>query len=255
MKNLCTVVRVAGATAMLFLYACDSGNSPPTNDNPLNNPPVARDDVLNNIPEIQPSLAITTLLDNDEDPDGDAIIILSVDGSNTTGRVELDASRGVRYFLDGQFEFLQQLEAASDSFRYTISDTAGGTAEATVTLNIVGVNDRPVTQDDTATVSQLGTVQIDVLGNDSDIDTLDQLVISNVTVPQENLGLVTVNQGGTSLTYDPNGAFNLAAGETVTETFTYEANDQQGIRLNNAGTNLDRISTNTASVTVTITDQ
>ena len=76
-----------------------------------------------------------------------------------------------------------------------------------------------------------------VLDNDSDADQ-DPLSISNVNT-SSTTGLVTNNGNGT-FNYDPNGQFEgLAAGETVTDRFSYTVSDGNG-------------GSDTATVTVTI---
>jgi VCBS repeat-containing protein len=55
-----------------------------------------------------------------------------------------------------------------DRFTYTVSDGKGGTATATLTLNIAGANTPPVAQPDTVSTNEDTPVTFPVLGNDSD---------------------------------------------------------------------------------------
>ena len=78
------------------------------------------------------------------------------------------------------------------------------------------------------TTTENETVFIDVLGNDSDVDLTDTLIINSV-VQSESGGEVVIASDGTGLYFDPLSDFDyLAEGETTTVTFTYTVDDQQG---------------------------
>ncbi|MEP2707925.1 MAG: Ig-like domain-containing protein, partial [Roseibium sp.] len=78
----------------------------------------------------------------------------------------------------------------------------------------------------------------DLLANDSDVDTGAVLTVTGVSATSANGAPVTL--AGTDITYDPNVVFNyLAAGETVTDSFTYTVTDDKG-------------ATDTATVTLTV---
>lgn len=88
----------------------------------------------------------------------------------------------------------------TDSFIATVSDGNGRSATATVTIIVNSLNDVPVAQNDTAVTKEGKSINISVLGNDSDADG-DLLTVTNVTQP--NHGTVTINADG-KLTYTPN---------------------------------------------------
>ena len=178
------------------------------------------------------------MLDNDSDPNaGDTLTVESVDDTGTTGSVSL-VGGVVSYDPNGQFESLAVGETDTDSFTYTVSDGNGGTDTATVTITINGANDGPVASDDAAGVGEDGpAVDINVLDNDTDVDTSDTLTVDSVD-DTGTTGSVTLVGGVVS--YDPNGQFeSLSAGETDTDSFTYTVSDGNG-------------GTDTATVTITI---
>src|SRR4029450_3877754 len=96
-----------------------------------------------------------------------------------------------------------------------VSDGNGGTDTATVTVTVTPVNDAPVANDDTASVVEDGSVTVNVLGNDSDIDN-DTLTVTAVT--QGANGAVTLNP----VTYTPSPNF------FGTDSFTYTISDGTG---------------------------
>lgn len=100
-----------------------------------------------------------------------------------------------------------------------ISDTA------TITIVVEGVNDAPVAVDDGGGTLEGFAIDIDVLGNDSDIDG-DVLSVDSVTQPAK--GSVTINGDGT-LAFDPGSDFDaLNTGESETVTFSYTVADGNG---------------------------
>jgi VCBS repeat-containing protein len=193
-------------------------------------PPNAVDDAYTTDEDTQlAKTALTGLLLNDSDPEGDPISI-TAHTEPAHGDLTLNADGSFTYDPDPDYN-------GGDSFGYTLSDTHT-TDTATVTLTVTAVNDAPDAVDDGPSVSEDSTGDtVDVLGNDTDVDA-DTLTVTGVDTTGTS-GTVTNN--GTDVTYDPNGAFeSLAAGETDTDTFTYTIADGNG-------------GTDTATVTVTIT--
>jgi uncharacterized repeat protein (TIGR01451 family) len=89
------------------------------------------------------SFTTANVLTNDTDPNGDVLTILSINTTGTKGMVTNNADGTFSYDPNGQFEDLVEGESATDSFTYTVSDGAGGTDSATVTITITGMNDEP----------------------------------------------------------------------------------------------------------------
>ena len=79
---------------------------------------------------------------NDFDPDVyDLLLVTEVDTSRTVGAVTRWGPRGAfTYDPNGQFDYLQPGESATDSLTYTVSDACGDNATATVTMTITGVD-------------------------------------------------------------------------------------------------------------------
>jgi hypothetical protein len=114
----------------------------------------------------------------------------------------------------------------TDSFTYTVTDGAL-TDTATVTVTVSAVNDAPVAAADAPSTSEDTAVTIDVLANDSDVES-DPLSVDSVTQPANG----TVVNNGTDVTYTPDADWNGS------DSFTY--------------TVTDGVLTDTATVTVTV---
>ena len=97
-------------------------------------PIVTNDGPITIVEDTPATIAAATLLANDNDPDGDAIIINGV--SNAVG--------GTAVLTGGSITFTPDADhTGAASFDYTVSDGLGGTATATATLDVVPVNDAP----------------------------------------------------------------------------------------------------------------
>ncbi|MEH6542845.1 MAG: VCBS domain-containing protein, partial [Porticoccaceae bacterium] len=132
--------------------------------------------------------------------------------------------------------------ADTETFTYTIQDSTGDTATATVVFTIVDTV--PIAVDDTNSVtedSQVSIIDGDVLANDiSDADVPLSFISWGPETAQ--YGDITLNPDGTysySLTNGHPAVDALDDGETLTETFTYTMSDSDG-------------SQDTATLTITI---
>ena len=172
---------------------------------PVNDVPVAQDDSGSTQEDVPVTLGI---LANDIDPDGDVLTIQSVTQPGR-GTVVSSGSNATYTPEPGFF--------GTDSFQYTVSDGAGGTDQATVTVTVTAVNDAPAAKDDSGTTEEEVAITIDVLANDSDPDG-DTLTVQSVTQPAN--GTVAILDG--RLTYTP------APGFHGIDTFTYTASDGNG---------------------------
>ena len=112
-----------------------------TDDEPGNNPPLAFNDIFE-ATEDGGGIRLGVLA-NDTDPDaGDALAVVAVSIAGTKGSVALTRGR-VSYDPEDAFDSLNADQTATDTFRYTITDGAGGESTATVTIEITGVDDPP----------------------------------------------------------------------------------------------------------------
>lgn len=206
-----------------------------TDDDPV----VAIDDTIDGINEGDGTLDISSVIENDQ---GSGLQITAVFTETTMGVATLVDGQ-LRYEPGDAFEVLGGTEEVQDQFVYQITDRFGATATATVTLNVSGINDRPVANDDT--IGQAFTagdasrdLTAEILSNDLDIDQDSTLTISRLETTG-TLGSVQLVDG--TILYAPGAAFDdLAPGQTVLDQFVYELLDDGG-------------QTDTATVTVSIT--
>ena len=170
---------------------------------------------------------VLEVLGNDRDADaGQTLRIAAVDTSGTSGSVSI-AGDGLSLSYTPAPDFDR-----TDSFRYTLQDSAGSCFPATVTVTVSGTPDAPRAAADSASVAQNSSNNIiDVLANDSDPDSGDTLSISALGTPDQG-GTVAISNNAVS--YTP------AADFTGTERFSYTISDSTG-------------GTDTATVTVTVT--
>ncbi len=246
----------SGATATATLTVTITG----TNDAPVANADAAA------VQEDVTLAAAGDVLANDTDVDaGDTKTVSLVNGAagnvgaavaGTYGSVTIAANGTYTYSLNNAAAIVQALAAGqtvTDAFTYQVSDGSGATATATLTVTITGTNDAPVANADAAAVQEDVTLAAagDVLANDTDVDAGDTKTVSLVNGAAGNVGAAVAGTYG-SVTIAANGTYTyslnnaaaivqaLAAGQTVTDAFTYQVSDGSG-------------ATATATLTVTIT--
>jgi len=205
------------------------------------------------------------VLVNDTDIDtGDTLTVSAVNGQTANvgqtielasgAKLLLNAEGSYRYDTNGAFRDLAQGQSRTDSFTYTVMDSAGATSTATVTLTVTGVNNAPVAVADSATTTATqkitATGNAGLLTNDTDIDSGDRAQrVTAVNGTAASVGSAITLASGAKLTvavdgsyiYDPNGAFGtLGAGQTTTDSFSYTVADGFG-----------RTAVGTATITIT----
>ncbi|WP_420629758.1 Ig-like domain-containing protein [Candidatus Leptofilum sp.] len=172
------------------------------------------------------SLPADGLLDNDTDPENDSLSVTASDATSSMGAAVSVNSDGTFSYDPTGSATIQALDAGdntADTFDYTISDGDTGTDTGTVTINLTGVNDAPVSTNDGA-YNATEDVQLNVnraagvLVNDTDVDADDIGNLTAVVNTTTSNGTLTLNADG-SFTYMPNTNYNGS------DSFTYFAND------------------------------
>ncbi len=186
--------------------------------NPVNDPPVANNDIY--ALDEGATFSVDTangLLVNDTDADinpADTLIVSTTPlVAPLYGSLTLNADGSFTYTHDGS-------ETTSDSFQYQMSD--GSTiGTATVNLTINPVNDPPAAVDDSGfSVNEgevMGVIAPGLLGNDTDAEN-NPLTIDLTPVSGPANGTLNLSADG-SFTYTHDGS------ETTSDTFTYKVSD------------------------------
>ncbi len=165
------------------------------------------------------SLTFDPVTPNDTDADGDPLSVIAV-STPLHGVATITAGGMITYVPHADY-------FGPDSFTYTVSDGAL-TDIATVTVDVLAVQDAPQPQADSVTVSEDQRVTVNVLANDQEVD---GETLTVVLVDQPRHGTATINPNGT-ITYIPDADFNGS------DSFSYTVSDG--------------VETTTATVTVTV---
>ncbi|UPT66743.1 MAG: Ig-like domain-containing protein [Sphingobacteriales bacterium JAD_PAG50586_3] len=171
------------------------------NVTPINDPPVAN---LDTVSTNEDTPVVISVPSNDTDVDGnlDPTSVTVVDQPNN-GTVIIDPVTGdITYTPNPNFNGV-------DTLIYSICDTGLPVLcdTALVIINVNPVNDPPIANQDNATTPEDTNVDINVPGNDTDVDgNLDPTTVT--IVDQPNNGTVTINPVTGVITYDPNPNFN-----------------------------------------------
>ena len=242
-----TVTDAAGATSSTTLTVTVHG---------ANDAPVAVADTGTAVEAGTSAGATATgnVLTNDTDVDGgDSRTVSALSGgavgsafAGSYGSLTLNADGSYSYAVDDANASVQALRQASDTltdvFTYTVTDAAGATSQTTLTITVQGANDAPVAVADTGSATEAGAAagagaSGNVLTNDTDVDGGDSKTVSALsggTVGSAFAGAygsLTLNADG-SYSYaadNGNAAVDaLAAGQSLTDVFTYTVTDTAG---------------------------
>ncbi len=162
-------------------------------------------------------LAVTDV----DDPlhSGSTIEILSSTGLGSVSTQAIPGGYQLTYGAAAQHDHLGVGESEEVSVVYRVTDAFGAVSnEATVLLDIHGQNDAPVANAEEAEAIVGTPVLIDVLANDTDVDTNDVLTVVSATAGN---GTVTIGDGGV-LTYTAAPAFS------GTDIINYQIADGNG---------------------------
>ncbi|HEU5036360.1 MAG TPA: Ig-like domain-containing protein [Nocardioides sp.] len=193
-----------GTSLETFTYTVNGGSTATvTVTVTCDTPPVAVDD---NATVLEDSGATAVdVLANDTDSDGGPKSVASITPPAHGTVVITGGGTGLTYQPDADY-------CGPDSFTYTI---APGSSAATVSVTVTCVDDAPVAVDDDLTVAEDGTLVLDLLSNDTDIDGGPESAVL-VTGPAN--GTLTLAADGTG-TYHPNPNY------CGTDSFTYKASN------------------------------
>ena len=216
-----------------------------------NNAPVAVADEYNTyegVPSIfNDGIEYQSILFNDSDPENDPHQVYTV--NNGVSRTIVGNYGTFIWSANGSWTFNQNLEATDSLYQneyveliypYTNFDGVTASDPSVITINIIGVNDAPVANDNYLEIFEdVISITIDtnqpeaLLSNDSDVDGDDFSVISvegstSQTVTGD-VGILNWSPDG-SYTYTPDrdSVQQLAEGQSITDIFTYVILDDFG---------------------------
>ena len=163
---------------------------------------------------------------------GDVPTGTDVDGTVVNYQLVDDVSEGSLVFNDdGSYSFtpgtdfdnLAVNESRDITFTYTATDNDSGVSEAkTITITVTGTNDAPVANTESTTLVEDGSVVIDVVGNDTDVDgSIDPTSVVITTQPTN--GSLSVNAVTGEVTYTGNANYNGP------DSFEYTVADNNGL--------------------------
>lgn len=131
------------------------------------------------------------VLANDHAPEALPTVVIT--DAPTNGSAVASPDGTVDYVHDGS-------ETVADSFSYRLDDPMGSSAEVEVSVTITAVNDAPIAADDSAAVVENRSVDVEVLANDTDADSLLDGSGLSIVAGGTNGSCAVV---GTTLRYSP----------------------------------------------------
>ena len=204
-----------------------------------NVPPIATNDTATTPEDTPVTVAVLT---NDSDPDNDPLIITSARADN--GTVVVNADGTVTFTPNPDFNGVANVT-------YVISDGQGGIATATLTIDVMGVNDAPLSVDIPDVTNQDNqSVSIATASFFSDIDG-DDLTITAAGLPagltiNPATGIISgtidrdASQGGVGGVYTVTLTADDGNGGTVSQDFTWTVTNPAPTAVNdNAVTDED----------------
>ena len=178
-------------------------------------------------------------------------LVWSGSQSGAFGELTVNANGSYSYAVNAAAVNALQLGSnPSESFTATVTDSKGATDTRTITINLVGADDTPVAQADTANATEAGGVAnakpgIDPIGNvlqnDSDPDLNDSKTVTSVSAAGAGIvgGLTAGTYGQLTLGVDGHYSYQVdnknqavqalrQASDTLVDTFRYTMQDAHG---------------------------
>lgn len=204
--------------------------------NGANDNPVA---VVDSVTITENQSILFDALANDSDAENNTLSITDVTLFGTQGSVTIEDGH-VRFNPGTDFDYLNVGDSQQTDVAYTVSD-GGLSSEATISFTVEGQNDAPIALDDTAFTTENIALSIDLLSNDTDVDSDITLIDVTDTGGNSNHGALTIINN--SLWFDPEDDFDyLSAGESYNLDIVYtvsdgEVTDQANLTLTITGEN------------------
>lgn len=187
--------------------------------------PTAKDDTA----EVNEDSSVTiSVLDNDED--------VKPSAANRTITIVEEPEHGTVTHDDTDIEYEpDQNYEGRDSFVYRIKNSGGGSSEATVTVEVEGLNDPPIPIKDLFTTSEGTPVTITLSATDEDIDPmrpdrhpiefrlLEEPLHGEITGDIKDVEYEAPHKAYVELEYTPDPGFR------GTETLNYRVEDDRGV--------------------------
>ena len=195
---------------------------------PVNDFPTANNDIISTAEDQEVEFAV---VNNDTDTEDCTVSASTIEIVNqpTNGTLSLNTSGTLTYTPSGNFN-------GEDTLQYTVTDSSGYRSNAaTVTITVRPVNDNPQANNDLVVVNEDNQVDINILGNDTDIDDPTSLEPSSVSiVTQPTNGIVFIDTTTGIVKYTPNENYN--------------GNDEFSYQMKDTGS----LTSNTATVAITV---
>jgi len=159
---------------------------------------------------------------------------VDISDTHTVDAVTITSGSGSASILDNKvvwnpgtdYDYLAVGDSATVEIAYDMSDNNGGIASSTLTLTVTGTNDAPIANFDLVTTDENTSITINLLANDTDVDSGDTLTLDIISLIGGDLGSYSIINN--QLEWDPGTDYDyLAAGETAwTNYLSYQISDQ-----------------------------
>ncbi|WP_269586164.1 putative Ig domain-containing protein [Roseibium sp. Sym1] len=221
-----------------LVFADEDGGEQAVVDLTPNLAPIANDIEVSGLEDTVLILNPKYVTDQVDDPDGDAVTLVSV-GNASSGSVELDEAGRIVYRPDADVN-------GAVEFEYTVVDKDGAEAIGRVTVDLTALNDGPAASDDQVAGVEDQVLLLDpasLLANDLDIDG-DVLSVVAVASPDADVSLTAEGQ------------IRIAAPENFSGLIEFDYTVSDGVKTDTARVQVNIEAVNDAPVAGTpISDQ